>query len=94
VCLSAHGYYDNAMSILSNKTERKAIKILANTLRFFGHTDMLFVSGEDAFKAKEAENILRGIIESNGYKTTYTKGKGTKLVKDRTIKNQYANELF
>jgi hypothetical protein len=82
------------MSILSNKTEKKAIKVLANTLRFFSNTDLLFVSNEDALKAKEAENILRGIIENNGYKASYKKGKGTKLVKDRTIKNQYANELF
>ena len=82
------------MSILSNKTERKAIKILANTLRFFSNTDLLFVSNEDALKAKEAENILRGIIENNGYKATYTKGKGTKLTKNRNSKNYYANELF
>jgi len=82
------------MSILSNKTEKKAIKVLANTLRFFSNTDLLFVSNEDAFKAKEAENILRGIIEHNGYKATYVKGKGTKLTKNRISRNQYANELF
>jgi hypothetical protein len=82
------------MSILSNKTEKKALKVLANTLRFFAHTDLLFVSNEDAFKAREAENILREIVESNGYKATYKKGKGTKLTKDKTFKNQYANELF
>ncbi len=82
------------MSIISNRTERKALKVLANTLRFFDNTDLLFVSNNDAFKAREAENILRGIIENNGYKASYTKGKGTKLTKDKTISNQYANELF
>jgi hypothetical protein len=82
------------MSILSTRTERKALKVLANTLRFFANTDLLFVSNADAFKAREAENILRGIIENNGYKATYKKGKGTQLIKDKTIKNQYANELF
>jgi len=82
------------MSILAQKTEKKAVKVLANTLRFFDQTDLLFISAEDAHKAREAENILRGIIENNGYKATYTKGKGTKLTKDRTIKNQYANRFF
>ncbi|MEZ2334710.1 hypothetical protein AB6735_03710 [Mucilaginibacter sp. RCC_168] len=81
------------MSHLANKTERRAIKVLANTLRFFDDTDLLFVSVEDAFKAKQAENILRSIIESNGYKARYQKGKGTIIFKDRTPK-YYENELF
>lgn len=75
------------MSILSKRTERKAIKLLANTLRFFSNTDLLFVSNEDAFKVKEAENILRGVIENNGYQATYIKGKGTRLLRLQVHKN-------
>ncbi len=81
------------MSHLVNKTERKAIKVLANTLRFFDDTNLLFVTAEDALKAREAENILRGIIESNGYTAKYQKGKGTRVFKNKKTK-YYENELF
>ncbi|NOW95999.1 hypothetical protein [Mucilaginibacter sp. SG564] len=81
------------MSRLTSKTERKAIKVLANTLRFFDDTNLLFVSAEDAQKAREAENILRSIIQNNGYSARYQKGKGTKILKDKKSK-YYANELF
>jgi len=82
------------MSILSNKTEKKAIKVLANALHFFSKTDLLFISNEDAVKTREAENILRGIIENNGYKATYAKGRGIRLTRDRTIKVPRAQTFF
>lgn len=41
----------------------------------------MFISAEDAHKAREAENILRGIVENNHYKAVYQKGKGTKIIK-------------
>jgi hypothetical protein len=63
------------MSNLATKTERKAIKVLANTLRFFTDTDLLFVSAADAFAIRHAEMMLRAVIESNGYEARYQKGK-------------------
>lgn len=81
------------MSHLASKTERKAIKVLANTLRFFAKTDLLFVSAEDAFAIRHAEIMLRAVIESNGYNARYQKGKGTKILKNRKPK-YYENELF
>jgi len=80
------------MSILAQRTEKKALKVLANTLRFFEHTDLLFINATDAFKAKEAEDTIRGIIESNGYHSVYKKGKGTRILKN--TKHHYENELF
>ena len=71
------------MSILAQKTEKKAVKVLANTLRFFDQTDLMFISAEDAHKAREAEYILRGIVENNHYKAVYQKGKGTKIIKQK-----------
>lgn len=79
------------MSILANDTEKKALKVLANTLRFFENTNLLFMSAEDAEKAREAENILRGIIETNGFTANYKKGKGTKLVR---VKFKGLSSLF
>jgi len=81
------------MSHLANKTERKAIKVLANTLRFFEDTNLLFVSAEDAFAIRHAQIMLRAVIESNGYEARYQKGKGTKILKQRKPK-YYENELF
>ncbi|SHM93765.1 hypothetical protein [Mucilaginibacter sp. OK098] len=81
------------MSHLANKTERKAIKVIANALRFFKDTNLLFVSAEDAFAIRHAEIMLRAVIESNGYKDYYQKGKGTKILKDKKPK-YHANELF
>lgn len=83
------------MSILAQQTERKAIKVIANTLRFFDQTDLLFISAEDAHKAKEAENILRSIVERNHYKAIYQKGKGTKIIKQKIHDNDCAQpQLF
>jgi hypothetical protein len=81
------------MSHLATKTERKAIKVLANTLRFFEDTNLLFVTAEDAFAIRHAEIMLRTVIESNGYKARYQKGKGTKILKDKQPK-YHENELF
>jgi len=74
------------MSRLSHRTERKAIKVLANMLRFFDDTDLLFVSAEDAFAIRHAQIMLRAVIESNGYTTRYQKGKGTKIMRTKTPK--------
>jgi hypothetical protein len=80
------------MSNLACKTERKALKVLANTLRFFEGTVKLDMTAPDAVKAREAENILKGIIETNGFKACYEKGKGTTLTKQKN--RYYENELF
>jgi hypothetical protein len=48
------------------------------------------MTAPDACKAREAENILKGIIEANGFHARYEKGKGTSLTKLK----HYENELF
>jgi len=83
------------MSHLTSNTERKAIKVLANTLRFFEDTNLLFVSAEDAFAIRHAEIMLRAVIESNGYTARYQKGKGTKILKQkRTHENDTDQPLL
>ncbi len=63
------------MSILADKTERKAIEILARCVLLFEGLHYLHMSNEDSFDAKSAENLLRGIIESSGYSIVYRGGK-------------------
>jgi len=65
------------MSILAEKSERKAIAVLANTLRFFDKTMLLSMSATDAQDARTAENLIKAIIESNGYDTRLRNGKTT-----------------
>ncbi|MGF7077737.1 hypothetical protein [Mucilaginibacter sp. UYCu711] len=72
------------MSTLTNNTDRRAIQLLANTLRFFEGTANLGMTAIDANEAREAENLIKRIIESNGFKARYEKGQRTILT---TIKN-------
>lgn len=55
------------MSTLANKTERKALRILGKTLKFFDKTALLNRSAPDAEEARQAENLIKGIIASNGF---------------------------
>lgn len=62
------------MSILAIKSERKAIAVLAKTLRYFDKTMLLNMSAIDEQDAKQAENLIKGIIETNGYETLERNG--------------------
>lgn len=73
------------MSILADKSERKAIAVLANTLRYFDKTTLLNMSATDANDARAAENLVKGIIEANGYETRLRNGKN---IIRKTTKNQ------
>ncbi|WPU98437.1 hypothetical protein SNE26_20640 [Mucilaginibacter sp. cycad4] len=55
------------MGILANKTGRKALTILGQTLKFFDQTALLYMSAADAGEARKAENLIKGIIEGNGF---------------------------
>ena len=67
------------MSNLAQQTERKAIKILANTLKEFDKLSSLNMTNTDAIDSRSAENLIRGIIETNGYEINYVVGKGTRI---------------
>ncbi len=69
------------MSNLSDKTEKKALKILSKTLRFFDELRDLDMTAYDDYDATSAENLIRGILQTNGYRAVYEPGKGTRLMK-------------
>lgn len=71
------------MSLLAEKTEKSALYELAKSLKFFENLNPLWVSAEDAFAARSAENLIRSVIENNGYVAIYCKRKGTRLIKYR-----------
>lgn len=69
------------MSILADKTERNALKIVAKTLRFFDELNFCQMTAEDDADTTNAKRLLLGVIERGGYLATYQRRKGTKLIK-------------
>jgi hypothetical protein len=69
------------MSNLSDKTEKKALKVLSKTLRFFDELRDLEMTAYDDYDATSAENLIRGILQTHGYEAVYEPGKGTRLMK-------------
>lgn len=67
------------MSLLSEKTEKAALNLLVKSLKQIEGLNSMWVSAEDAFNSRNAENLLRGIIESNGCQTLPAKGNGLRL---------------
>ena len=70
------------MSILSERTERRALLALAWTLKYFENLDQLRISNEDGFAIRSAENLINGIIESNGYRAVIDHNRGTRILKE------------
>lgn len=68
------------MSNLAAKTERKALIILAKAVLLFEQLDNLNMAAYDAFDARKAENILKSIIEDNGFKVQYETKKGQQII--------------
>ncbi|MDN3588225.1 hypothetical protein QWY86_16190 [Pedobacter aquatilis] len=69
------------MSILSEISERKAVLETAKILRHFERFDLLLLSAPDAQDLRRAENLLKGIIQNNGYAIRYSKKRGTAILK-------------
>lgn len=55
------------MSILYDITETAALTLLAQALPIFEGLTGLCMGKEDAFKARKAENLVKGILEANNY---------------------------
>jgi hypothetical protein len=73
------------MSILSVKTDRNALKAIAKTLRFFDELAYCQMTAEDDADTTNAKRLLLGVIESGGYRATYQRRKGTKLIKAKRV---------
>lgn len=75
------------MSNLAEKTEYKALKILAAMVRQFEKLNHLDMTKTDDWDSRSARNLLEGIIQSNGYRVDYDpKNPRTFLVKEQPSK--------
>ncbi len=69
------------MSNLANKTEYRALSIIAKMVKQFEYLHYLDMTKSDDWDATAARNLLEGIIQSNGYKINYNRGSNKPLVK-------------
>ena len=74
------------MSNLADNTEYKALSIIANMVKEFERLHCLDMTKNDDWDATQAKNLLKGIIQANGYKVNYYKNSKKPLLKD-----DYAN---
>jgi len=72
------------MSSLSNKTEKKALNVLARCVVNLEKLHYLDMTTTDDFDATHAKNLMTGIIQSNGYQINYGAGKNL-IIKDRVV---------
>ena len=69
------------MSNLADKTECKALSILAQMVKDFEKLHYLEMTKEDDWDATQARNLLECIVQSNGYKINYNKESNKPLLK-------------
>lgn len=71
----------NSMSNLADKTEYKALSILAQMVKQFERLHYLEMTKTDDWGVTSARNLLEGIIQTNGYKINYDKSINKPLLK-------------
>lgn len=69
------------MSNLSNKTEYKALTLIAQMVKDFEKLHDLEMTKEDDWDATQAKNLLKCIVESNGYEINYNNESSKPLLK-------------
>lgn len=69
------------MSNLADKTDYKALSILAQMIKQFERLHYLDMTASDDWDACQARNLLEGIIQSNGYKINYNQNIKKPLLK-------------
>jgi len=62
------------MSNLSNKTEYRALSIIARMVKEYEKLHYLDMTASGDFQASTARNLLEGIIQNNGYRVNYARG--------------------
>ena len=69
------------MSNLANKTEYKALTLIAQMVKEFEKLHYLDMTKEDDQDATKARNLLESIIQTNGYKINYQRNRKKTLLK-------------
>jgi hypothetical protein len=70
------------MSNLADKTEYRALSIIARMIKEFERLHYLDMTKSDDLDVCSARNLLEGIVQSNGYKINYGRKINKPLLKD------------
>ncbi|ANF52936.1 hypothetical protein A0O34_21490 [Chryseobacterium glaciei] len=71
------------MSKLADKTEYRALSIIARMVKDFERLHFLNMTKNDDTDSCKARNLLEGIIQSNGYKVNYNGNNKKPLLKNQ-----------
>lgn len=71
------------MSNLADKTEYRALSIIAKMVKQFERLHYLDMTKIDDWDATQARNLLEGIVQSNGYKINYNRDSKKPLKRER-----------
>lgn len=71
------------MSNLADKTEYRALSIIAKMVKQFERLHYLDMTKIDDWDATQARNLLEGIIQSNGYRINYNRDSKKPLHRER-----------
>ena len=80
------------MSNLANKTEYKALSIIAQMVKEFEKLHYLDMTKEDDQDATKARNLLERIIHTNGYKINYQRNSKKTLLKIELCKPIFSDK--
>ena len=80
------------MSNLANKTEYKALTLIAQMVKEFEKLHYLDMTKEDDQDATKARNFLESIIHTNGYKINYEKNSKKTLFKIELCKPIFSDK--
>ena len=80
------------MSNLANKTEYKALTIIAKMIKEFEKLHYLDMTKEDDLDATRARNSLESIIQTNGYKINYQRNSKKPLLKIELCKPIFSDK--
>ena len=69
------------MSNLADKTEYRALLVIARMVKQFEKLHYMDMTKIDDWQATQARNLLESVIQSNGYKINYERGCKTSLLK-------------
>lgn len=75
------------MSILSKKTEYRALCIIGNMIKAFEDLHLLNMTQLDDEDLRKARNSLETIVHSNGYKINYDRNSKKSILKNK--QNEY-----
>lgn len=81
------------MSTFADKTEYRALSIIARMVKEFERLHYLAITKSDDVDALKGRNLLEGIIQSNGYKVNYERKGNSPLLKTNKNENSKSTAI-